>query len=59
MDYLSIAGLTLPPLIGGTAWLWHLGTKVAILGIRLDAIGERLGRIESLLDTLARFNEQH
>ena len=56
MDYLSMAGLALPPLVGSTAWLWHLGTKVAILGTRLDAISDRLGRIESLLDTLVEFH---
>ena len=59
MDYLSLAGLVLPPLVGSTAWLWHLGTKVAILGTRLEAIHDRLSRIEGHVRGIKRMLGEH
>jgi len=54
MDLLSLAGFLAPLIVGGTAWLWHLGTKVATLDARLSDISERLRRIEALLDSLVQ-----
>ena len=56
MDLFSLAGagFLAPLIVGGTAWLWHLGTKVAALDARLEGIIERLRRIEALLDSLVQ-----
>ena len=56
MDVVTLASLMVPPFVGGTAWLWHLGVKVATLDTRLDDIALRLARIEHLLDSLVRLN---
>ena len=56
MDVVTLASLMAPPVVGGTAWLWHLGTKVATLDAHLEDIALRLARIEHLLDSLVRLN---
>lgn len=58
MNIFEIAGLFVPPMIGGTAWLWHLGVKVAVLENQAHDIIDRLGRIERLLDSLVKLSDR-